>query len=336
MAELDKNITLLIIARLNGTANHSELSELNKWLKSDPSNKEKYSEVKAIMRKKPISYSNEEIGLAFLKVNKIIASQKNNSIKEPVKLKRNFPYKTIVGIAASILLVIFLYPRVGEYLQNRNSVEIITKDCPMGQKLHLSLSEGTEVWLNSDSRITFPKLFVGDNRSVSLEGEAFFNVTKNKQKPFIVNTSNSTIEVLGTSFNVKNQNNNNITETTVVSGIVMVSSSLNNQSVSLLENQYASVDSSGDLFKKDNINKESIVDWKDNNLFFNNVQLSEVFQEIEPWFDIEIVVKDEALNQKRLRAKFSNPSLNQFLEYISSTMDVDYQVDGKKVTIQKK
>ncbi len=335
MTDTDKNITLLIVAQLNGTASENELNELTQWLEADPLNMKKYAEIKAIMRSKPIKHTKQETELAYSRIEKIINKKTNNSILRRIKVKSTFSFKIAIGIAASIILAILIYNFVDNSWKNNDAMTTVSKYCPKGEKLHLTLSDGSEVWLNADSRITFPKYFEKDTRSIKLEGEAFFEVVKNKQKPFIVTTSNSQIKVLGTSFNVNSHSIGNNTETTVVSGTVLVSSSLTNKSVTLVKNQYAQVDSHGQLLKEDNINSESIIDWKDNNLYFNNVSLDEVFKEIEPWFDIKIEVIDKSITQKKLRAKFSNPTLNELLDHISKVMGINYQIDGKTVIIKE-
>lgn len=335
MSHTNKDITLLILAQLNGTASEHELNELEQWLESDPLNKKEYTQLKAIMgSNKPIEHTQQETEMAYSRIEKTIKERTNSSTAQPGKIKSYLPVKMAIGIAASIILAIVIYYSADRTSKSDDPIATITKNCPRGEKLHLTLSDGSEVWLNSDSRITFPEYFEINNRSISLEGEAFFEVVKNEQKPFVVLTSNSQIKVLGTSFNVNNQSIDNITETTVVSGTVLVSSSFKNQSVTLVKNQHVKVDATGQLLKEDNIDPESIIDWKDNKLYFNDVSLAEVFKEIEPWFDITIQVNDESIYRKKLRAKFSNPSLNQLLDHISKVMDIDYQIEGKTVVIQ--
>ncbi len=334
MSDINKDITLLMLSQLNGTVSEHELNELEQWLESDPLNKKEYTKLKAIMRGKPIKHTQQETEMAYSRIEKMIKEKTDDSILQPVKAKSYFRIKMAIGIAASIILAIAIYISTDKSWNNTPPMATITKVCPRGEKLHLTLSDGSQVWLNSDSRIAFPEYFEKGSRSINLEGEAFFVVVKNEQKPFVVNTSNTQIRVIGTSFNVNNHIIDNITETTVLSGTVLVSSSLKNQTVTLVKNQLVKVDAKGQLLKEENIDSESIIDWKDNNLYFNDVSLAEVFKEIEPWFDIEIQVNDESIYQKKLRAKFSNPSFNQLLDHISKVMGIDYQIEGKTVFIQ--
>lgn len=335
MSDLDKNITLLIVAQLNGTASQDELNELERWLESDPLNKKEYTEIKAIMLSKQIEHTPQETEMAYSGIEKMIQERTNENISQPGKVKSYFPVKMAIGIAASIILALVIYISIDKSWKSDSPTAMITKNCPKGEKLHLKLSDGSEVWLNSDSRITFPEYFEKNSRSINLEGEAFFEVVKNEQKPFVVLTSNAQIKVVGTSFNVNNHSIDNITETTVVSGTVLVSSSLKSQTVTLVENQHVKVDAKGQLLKEENINSESIIDWKDNNLFFNDVSLAEVFKEIEPWFNIKIQVNDESIYRKKLRAKFMNPSLTQLLDHISKVMDIEYQIEGETVIFKE-
>lgn len=332
MDELDKNIILLIIAQANGTANESELKELQQWLKSDLLHKEIYSEIKAIMCKKPIALTNLETEDAFSQVKKRISRVQNEISTKTKKQIIYVPLKFIAGIAASLILVFMLFRWIDKSEAKIEAVATVTKDCPKGKKLHFSLSDSTEVWLNSDSQLTFPKTFSKKSRNLKLKGEAFFVVARNINKPFIITTSNTKIEVLGTSFNVKNQINSGSTETTVVSGQVDISSSAENHII-LGKNESVLVGSNRKLLKKTNVNLESIVDWKDNNLFFSDTPLSEAFKEIELWYNIEIHVKDKTLLQKKIRAKFSNPSLNQLLTHVSEVMKFEYHIKNNTVTI---
>lgn len=155
---------------------------------------------------------------------------------------------------------------------------------PNGREFHVKLPDGTLVWLNAASSITYPTVFSGKTRTVNITGEAYFEVEKNVQAPFHVNVNNKAlIEVLGTHFNVNAYTNENSINTTLLEGAVRI------QSVALKPGQQAQQRSNADLKIINNANLESVMAWKNGLFNFQGKSLEEVMRQLERWYDLEVI-----------------------------------------------
>lgn len=170
------------------------------------------------------------------------------------------------------------------------SVEI-----PKGAQFTMVLEDGTRVWLNADSRLKFPVKFTGDERRVVLEGEAYFAVAENKQKPFIVETSSQNITVLGTQFNVYAYANSLDESTTLVEGSVSLSSKTNAVSVVITPGQQAAISGNSDHYTVRNVTPQEIVAWCNGMFVFDGDTFGEVFRKLSRWYDFECTFVDEEL-----------------------------------------
>lgn len=165
-----------------------------------------------------------------------------------------------------------------------------TMSTPRGGRYHLVLPDGTGVWLNAASSITYPTAFTGDTRQVSMKGEVYFEVVKNPQIPFIVTLDHSTrIEVTGTSFNVNAYSDEPQCKTTLLEGIVKVHAG---GSVKQLrpgqQAQTAMSDRQDIVTVTDNVNVEQVMAWKNGAFSFKNAGIYEVMRQVSRWYDLDI------------------------------------------------
>lgn len=158
---------------------------------------------------------------------------------------------------------------------------------PYGKTFQLTLSDGTRVWLNADSKITYPDNFSGVTRTVELQGEAYFDVSRDEQHPFIVKTGQFTTTVLGTEFNIR-QYKNEAPCITLIKGSVSVKAG--NQSVILTPGQSATVSSAGQLVVAD-VDVQPITCWRDGEFYFDNIQLKDIMPEIGRWYKMNVIFK---------------------------------------------
>lgn len=177
--------------------------------------------------------------------------------------------------------------------------EVITRiETPRGGEYKIELSDGTLVQLNAESSLEFPVQFVSNQRQVKLRGEAYFDVTKDEKRPFIVNAADKMdIKVLGTSFNVSTYKNN--ISTTLVKGSVKVSGlNYENAAATVIRpGETASIDNSGKI-KVENIDVEKVIAWKNGLFNFNNGTIQHVAEELERWYDIKVVVNPDVADVK--------------------------------------
>jgi ferric-dicitrate binding protein FerR (iron transport regulator) len=220
---------------------------------------------------------------------------------------------------------------------------------PIGEKSQIVLADGTHVWINSGSSFKYPVNF-NKTREVYLTGEAFFDVKHRENQPFVVNTHDSRVKVLGTAFNVKAYPEDARTQTTVVRGLVSVQSIRNrSEEVLIRPNQMAEIRK--DVLKFDtmahqpvkplqvinNINVEAVTCWKNQLLVFADEPLGDMAMKMERWFNVQIVIQDSTLRQERYNGKFvHNETIYEVLEAIKKTTSISYSVEDNKIFIARK
>lgn len=180
----------------------------------------------------------------------------------------------------------------GEIVYNLKSLQgsqavMNTIRTPKGGKYQLIMPDGTKVWLNAASSITFPVTFVGKDRSVKITGEVYFEVAKDKVRPFLVNNGNTDIQVLGTNFNVNAYEDEEDTKITLLQGSIRVSQDQSQKSIILVPGQQAQVFGK-ELRSVDNADLGKVMAWKNGLFNFEDAQLEDVMRQISRWYDIEV------------------------------------------------
>jgi transmembrane sensor len=189
-----------------------------------------------------------------------------------------------------------------------------------------ALPDGTQVSLNTDTKIKFPQTFTGNTREITIEGEAFFEVVPNKDKPFIIQAGNAQIKVLGTSFNVNAYPSAKSVEVVVETGKVQVlnKTSVANETDELILTPGETgtlVYSSNSLLKSTNLNPNFLA-WKTRNLIFKATSLAEVIENLEKVYNVNIQLADPKLNDLLLTAQFNDYSLDFILKVIETTFQI--------------
>ncbi len=204
---------------------------------------------------------------------------------------------------------------------------------PRGRKYMLQLADGSKVWLNAESTISYPVSFVGNTREVEISGEAFFQVSQNAAKPFIVHTGKADVQVLGTSFNVSSYGEE-LMKTTLVEGKVKVSNA-KNKSLVLVPGEQAVQSIDDDLLKK-NVDVEMIIAWKDDLFFCQNESLESIAKRLEREYDYRFVFKNDELKNIRYSVSlYQNTDINTVLKYLSKAGPFNYSVNGNEILVQK-
>lgn len=211
---------------------------------------------------------------------------------------------------------------------------LIEEKTSKGQKLLTKLSDGTEVLLNSDSKISFPETFHHKTREVTVTGEAYFKVVKD-EKPFIVHLKDVKTEVLGTSFNVKNIPGANV-EVTLVEGSVNIVGSDGRSSI-LKPNQQAIVPfNTAEIITKD-VNILQYTSWKDNILYFEHTTLKEAITTLESWYAVKIDIRNPALEECVITAKYQDEPLGNVLSSFQFLLNLNItRMDDGHFTITGK
>jgi transmembrane sensor len=314
-----------------------------------------------------------------------IKSQKiYNSISQKLKLNQNGSINNIgkenvfsPGLQfwsstmkyAAIFVLAFGLSWVLHNLFTRNATESYTQqyqkiEVPYGSKSEVELPDGTRITLNSGSNLRYPVQFGTKTRTVYLQGEAFFEVKKDKLKPFFVNTSGISIKVLGTTFNVKAYPEEKTVETTLLTGSVEIftpnGEKDNIPSVQLKPNQKAiytklegiiiekgkiknEVDSiqvipqkiSSGFLVQNKVKTELFTAWKDNRLEFDNERFKDLIVKIERWYDVDIDLNYSALNEARFSGKFDKETIEQAMKALTLVTPFHYEIRKNRITITK-
>lgn len=204
-----------------------------------------------------------------------------------------------------------------------------------GQKEIVTLSDGSIIHLNSGSVLKYPKNFSGATREVYLEGEAFFEVAKDKKHPFIIHTSKMDTKVIGTSFNIRAYPNHRIQEVSVLTGKVSVSSIDNNKKIALLPGQKITVSNQDNTLKTHNdINKITIGAWRNNILVFENTPINELIENIEINYGIEVEFNNNSSKNIQISARFVELDPDQIINILSKTINGSFTKDENRYVIK--
>ncbi|UZJ63981.1 DUF4974 domain-containing protein [Sphingobacterium sp. KU25419] len=221
----------------------------------------------------------------------------------------------------------------GSIIATMQDVSMATVSTPNGGQYRMTLQDGTKVVLNASSSITYPTKFTGNERDVKLEGEAYFEVAKNKQQPFLVESGKQTITVLGTHFNVQAYPNEQI-ETTLAEGSVKLNLSGGNKNQIILKpNQQASLQNGG--FKIRQVDAAAFTAWTQNTFVFSEQPLSEIIKQLERWYDVEITYPPEVGNEKFYAEIPRDQKLSQVLKSIGQFNNLKFKIEGRRVSILK-
>lgn len=212
-------------------------------------------------------------------------------------------------------------------------VQLHRLSIPRGETFKVILSDGTEVLLNSDSRLSYPTVFKGKERVVSLEGEAYFNVTKDAEHPFIVNSGNVQVRVLGTEFNMCSYSPDDV-RITLIEGKVAVSDTCSLQSVEIKPGQSAHLVSGG-TFAVEEVDTESFLYWKEGFFYFDDVTLVDMMKEIGKWYNIDVDFRNSEIMNLRMHflAK-RQQDIADLIELINRMERIHVYQEGESLIIE--
>ena len=267
----------LLFKFFEGKSSLDEEKKIREWMEESNSNFNCFMKTR------------REYDIQILSGSNVIASNK----------KKLIPLQWIVGAAATIIILII----GGIYLFNiENNIEQYnTIIVPAGQRINLILSDNTNLWLNANTEFRYPTEFSKKNRTDYLDGEAYFEVSKDENKPFIVKTSKGDVHVTGTSFNVEAYSKFDNFVTSLFEGGVDIYIK-DNKSVTLFPNELGILENNQFLIK--NITDNDHYLWKDGLISFRNKGIEEILISLEKYFDIEIQINTSNLPQHTYTGKF--------------------------------
>ena len=225
------------------------------------------------------------------------------------------------------------YTKNGQQITENDEAFYNIITTPRGGQYHVTLSDGTQVWLNAASSIRFPVAFKGTERKVEITGEAYFEVAKNAAMPFKVKAVAAEIEVLGTHFNVNAYDDEATIKTTLLEGKVKVS--VANQAARFLQpGQQSGIDKAGKINVLNNADIEEVMAWKNGRFQFSGADLQSVLRQISRWYDVDIEYKGN-VNLHFTGQLTRNDNVSKVFEKLEMTGEVHFRIDNKKIIVSR-
>lgn len=280
-----------------------------------------------------------ESGLSRL--HGLIAVQEEEAEDEAPARFRYFKITSWMAAASVVLLIGLGYFLVNRKNDERKALGVALETRVSGDHgvVSVTLPDGSHVWLNKNSRIRYPKAFEGDQRQVYLEGEAFFDVVPNPERPFIVKSDKLSTRVLGTSFDVRAYKGEETASVSVATGKVEVSKEIDKgdpiRITQLTPQQELVINTEKDETYIDIVSTYDIGAWRKDQLVFRNNTYREVVARLEEHYEVKIEVTGNELNNCRVMASFNEgATLKDVLKLLSISNAFKYKVDGDQVTIR--
>ncbi|CAK7016565.1 MAG: FecR domain-containing protein [Petrimonas sp.] len=203
-----------------------------------------------------------------------------------------------------------------------------------GEKAEVVLPDGSNVWINSGSTLTYDRHFNGKERSVYLQGEAYFEVTENKKRPFIVHTKHITVQALGTSFNVRSYETDSLASAVLLEGKVKVSASGHETILSV--NERATFDKRKQTLLADRVEALNFIEWKNGNIYFSNQTYDEIARALSRIYNVEIQFASEQLRPMRFSGTLGSSGIKNALDILSMTSPMYYEMKDTTIILHHK
>ncbi|MBE9602594.1 FecR family protein [Pedobacter sp. MC2016-24] len=213
--------------------------------------------------------------------------------------------------------------------------QLLSAQTPRGGTYQFTLPDGTRVWLNADSKISFPEQFSGKTRKILLSGEAYFEVAHlalATPKPFIVETNTQQVTVLGTHFNINAYTNEAATRTTLLEGSVKVAAGKN--TITLSPNQQAI--NTANTLKVSPANIEQAIAWKNGDFVFTRQTLAEIMRNVARWYDVEIIYAPDVDQTETYTGKVSrSKNISQVINVLQAIQVLNFKIEGRRIYVSR-
>ena len=371
---MDENrFYILISKKLAGEFTTEESHELDILFANNPEYNDIYNSLSdGLSQHSTVRIADDEKILANLRAKLAAIDPAFFGKEEPVAAeevsKKYFwtIYKKSLALSALMVIIvvaglfIFIVRENKEAVKNPIFSENNISTRP-GSKSQVKLPDGTLVILNADSKLSYPDNFLGNTREVTLVGEAFFKVTENKQKPFIIHSKAMDIKVLGTVFNVKAYPNESVSEATLIKGSIEVTlTNRTNEKIMLKPSEKITVSNIAEpsksnlkqaassaikpvehiplialdqvsVDKKENIFKE--IGWTQNKLMFKNESLQSIVTTLQRWYGLSIEIRAEKLKNLKFTGNFTEESFVQVMQALQLSYNFDFKKENNSIII---
>ncbi len=333
MEKSDKNIDFELITRhLSGETNHSEEQELKQWLEKDPDNPKLLEEYRSVWDK--LGRIESVAGLDLDAEWKVLESRMVESGKlRTMQAGRTRSAGFYIGRIAVAAMLALILTFSGIYIANRTGYRTLAT---LHQPEELVLPDGSTVTLNNYSSLKYPRKFAAEVRSMKLEGEGFFEVEGDPDRPFVINTQDVDIKVLGTSFNVNAYKENAAVEVIVKTGEVAVTRHGEVPRTIILKpgnkGVYKKTDQSLEITHE--IDK-NYLSWKTRSFVFEDQALIDVSEQLSKVYQTEIIIDSDSLKAARITTTFNDQSLDAILNVLSATLDLEVRRSNGQIILSE-
>lgn len=329
MEDNDKDlIEALLPGYFSGDLTTEEVKLVDDWKNASKGNDDLFKEYFKLWRSMGLLIEMEGVDTvkALRTVNKKIDSEGSSSYRFITILSR---------IAAVLFIPLLAYTLATGFSGNKNArsrnsdTAWQTMSTGVGMRGTIELPDGSRVTLNSGSEIRYPANFIKDIREVKLNGEAYFEVAKDQKHPFIVNTGNLNVEVLGTTFNVSAYDNMPV-EVVLATGSINLftgDNKLSNSLGILKPDQRAVFNTADNKITVSGVETDKYLAWKEGNIIFRDDSMSDVVSRLERWFNVDIYVLDNEILDYEITAKFHDETLEQVLNLIRLSSGIKYSIE---------
>jgi ferric-dicitrate binding protein FerR (iron transport regulator) len=312
-----------LIKYVTGNLGEDEAKDVRCWINAGEANKNEFIRLKNIHAfasegKQKLTLEDDFLGL----IKKL-----NQKPKSTIQLI----IRQYLKYAAILIAALFIGFSVSE-IRYRFASDQTTELCnefyaPEGQISEFKLADGTRIWLNSGTRIKVPMNFDSKNRILFMEGEAFFEVTKDPKNPFFVNTNELSVRVMGTSFNLSAYNSEKNSEITLIEGKVGIKERNGQRLAMLLPGQQLVYDKNTGKKLKREVDTLPYEAWRDGKMIFKDCSLKHIAEKLERWYNVEINFDCEKISQFKFTGTIlKNKPLSQVLEAITLTSPIRFEI----------
>jgi len=332
-----ENIVLRLMEDENITS--SEASLLKQWIKDNPEKSDDLYSLSLIWSKLDTyrEVNDDVIQNRWEKTRDRIRSSSGKGLKYILKTYQK--YAAIFLLGAILPSMVLIYQAIFDH--NQMLSEVIS--VPYGAKSTVTLPDGTEIILNAGSKLKYNAEYGNKDRYITLKGEAYFKVAKNKKKPFIVNTKYLTVKAYGTEFNVKCYDNDYITETTLVEGSIGIKLKNGNKKEYLLKPKEQLIysysekedNNHNNLIRARNVNTQLYTSWIYDKIQVKSVTLKELTVKLERKYNVTIHIEDKDLEKMKFTGILENETIEQILQALELSASINYRIDDREIWLYR-
>jgi transmembrane sensor len=323
--ELENHIESIITRKFSGEISADEQQVLDNWLAESTENERYFQNLRKIYSH---AGNSKDEAIPAIDINQ--EWQQFKSSVQP-EVKKDTYQSSWIRVAASVLVIGVLGYFI--WFTAFQSKDITVLADHSGQLV--TLPDNSVVTLNKEASITYPREFSDGNRTVIMKGEAFFEVTRDESKPFIVNLGLSNVEVLGTSFNINAEENNDKIEVVVNTGKVRFETTTGDESVILTKGEKGTLMKNMNMISKVDNNDINFMAWKTRKIVFNDVDLDLVIQTVNKLYDSHISFSTDVGKNCKVTVSFDNQSIEAILSVLELTLDLEYKKIGDNIEVVK-